>query len=588
VKQFFITLAGVLVGLLVFLIGVPVLLAMMFAPASDGGIPSRMVLNVDLRQEIADQPPQSPFAAFSGGANVVDIVRKLDAAQTDNRVKGVLVRASEFGMTPASAEEIRQALFRFRQSGKFVIAHAQGFENPSGLSAMASISAADEIWMQESSTFAASGLSIENLFLGGAFARFGIIPQFEQFYEYKNAVNSYTESDYTPAHREAETSLISSIYEAFVATIAADRKTTPAALKAALENAPLAATQAQQIKLVDRLGRPEDAIAAALERAGDAALVELYDYHPIYPMGGPAIALVNAEGPVLTGPPDSGDPFSGDQVMNGDAIAQALREAADDESVQAIVFRVSSPGGSATASDQIWAAVEYAKAANKPVVVSMGQYAASGGYYVSAGADAIIAQPTTITGSIGVFTGKLVVDDMLRRYTSANLTELTVGGPFASAYSSAEPFTNSQRDALRRATQAIYDDFTGKVAAGRKLPLTRVQEIARGRVWTGAQAKSLGLVDGIGGLHEAIARAKQLAEIAPDAKVELRAYPAQESPLEAISQMFGASAEGAQALIAIGRVLGDERVASALTAARMAERPGVQMADPRLMSAEIR
>jgi protease-4 len=581
VKQFFITIAGVFVGLALFIIGVPLLLAAMFAPAADGGAPQRMVLAVDLRQDISDQPPQGPFASFGGGLSVTDLVQKLQAAETDPKVQGVIVRASEFGLTPASAEEIRQSLFALRQAGKFVIAHAQGFENPSGLSAMVAVSAADEIWMQEASTFAASGLSLENLFLGGAFARFGVIPQFEQFYEYKNAANGYTEADYTPAHREAETSLLSALYEGFIATIATDRKMTPAALKAVLENAPLDARAAQAAKLVDKLGRPEDAIAAAMERAnGD--IVDIADYAPPAQTGGPVIALVGGEGAIITGPAESSDPFGGDQAMVGDALALALREAADDASVQAIVFRVSSPGGSAIASDQIWAAVEYAKAAGKPVVVSMGQYAASGGYYVSAGADWIVAQPTTITGSIGVLGGKLVVDDALRRYTGANLTELAVGAPYATAFSPSEPFTNSQREGFRRSLEAVYQDFTGKVAAGREMPIARVQEIARGRVWTGAQALRLDLVDSMGGLRTAVAKARELAEIAPDAKVELRSFPAQKSPLEALSAMFGASAEGAQALVLVGRILGEERLAATLSALARADQPGVRLEEPML------
>jgi protease IV len=582
VKQFIITVSGVFLGLLLFFVVIPLVLIASAAGSSAPVTPPNTVLSVDLRDALTDVPASTPFAAFSGSSSVVSLVRKLEAAETDANVKGILVRASEGGLAPAHAEEIRQALVDFKASGKFVIAHAQGFEYPT-LSNYVAISAANEVWMQGTTNFAATGLVAETMFLGGFFEKFGITPQFEQFYEYKNAVNSYTKRDYDAPHREATTSMIGGIYNAFVASIAFDRKVPVETIKAALDAAPLTAQAAQAAKLIDKIGQPEEAMDAALEKAGGikkATFVDLASYTP-KTSSGPVIALVGGEGAIVNGAGNT-DPFAQDADMKSDVYAQAIRDATDDEDVKAIVFRVSSPGGSPSASDQIWAAIERAKAAKKPVVVSMGAYAASGGYYVSTGADRIVAMPSTITGSIGVFNGKFVINEALNRYTGANISDIQVGGPFANTYSPATVYTNEQRVALNAAVARIYADFTGKVAAGRKLPLARVQEIAKGRVWTGTQAKEIGLVDQIGGLRTAIGQAKSLAKIEAKDDVSIRSFPQTADPLTALGQALGSSAQTARttarAAAVVGAVLGDERVAALLAQSRASGQ--AQMTEP--------
>ena len=582
-KQFLITIAGVFLGLLLFFVFIPLLLVASIAGGSGAPVtPANTVLTIDLREPLSDVPANTPFAAFTSGSSVTGLVRKLEAAETDKNVKGIFIRASEMGMAPAHAEEIRQALIDFKASGKFVLAHAQGFENPT-LSNYVAVSAASELWMQGSTEFSATGLVAETVFLGGLFEKFGITPQFEQFYEFKNAVNSYTQRDYNAPHREATTAMIGGIYNAFVAAIAFDRKLPVEAVKTAMDAAPLTAAAALSAKMIDKIGQPEEAMDAALTKAGGidtADFVNISEYSPS-PSSGPVIALIGGEGAILTGPAGS-DPFTNDADMKSDAFAQAIRDATDDDDVKAIVFRVSSPGGSPSASDQIWAAIERAKAAKKPVVVSMGAYAASGGYYVSTGADAILAMPSTITGSIGVFTGKFVINEALNRYTGANISDIQIGGPYTSTYSPATPFTNAQRVALNAAVTRVYADFTGKVAAGRKLPLARVQEIAKGRVWTGNQAKTIGLVDQIGGLRTAIGKAKSLAGIEAKDSVTLRSFPEMTDPLTAFGQALGASAQTARttarAAAVVGAVLGDARVASLLAQTKVGT--PVQMSEP--------
>lgn len=562
-KQFLFTIAGVFVGLVLFFIVLPMLYLLNASNSAKPVTPHNAVLVLDLRRSINDQPSQNPFGGINGSVSVVDLVRKLEAAETDGNIKGLYVRAPELGIAPAHAEEIRQAIIDFKASGKFVIAHAQGFMMPT-LSNYVSISAADEIWLQNNADFTATGLVTETMFLGGLFEKFGITPQFEQFYEYKNAANVYTQKDYTEAHREATNSLLGSIYNSFLADISLDRKIPIEGLKQTLDTAPFSSSDALKSKLGDKIGMPEEALEYAVSKAGGKATsaLEIQAYAPSYATG-PKIAIIGGEGEILTGPPDQ-NPFSNAQMMNSDRLAKAIRDASDNDSVKAIVFRVSSPGGSAIASEQIWSAIERAKALKKPVVVSMGAYAASGGYFVSAGADKIVAMPSSITGSIGVLGGKLAINDAVRKYTGANYSEIAVGGPFVGAYSSSQ-FTNSQREEFYQSMERIYVDFTSKVAAGRKLPLEKVREIAKGRVWTGNQAKNIALVDSIGGLRQAINEAKALAKIDAKKSVEILYYPQAEDPFKALSSLLGGSAEAARALSSLGLVLGDKKLSEVLS-----------------------
>ncbi len=258
----------------------------------------------------------------------------------------------------------------------------------------------------------------------------------------------------------------------------------------------------------------------------------------------------------MTGRGGSADPFGGGSSIMSDDLAEALYDAIEDDSVKAIVFRVSSPGGSPEASEQILAAVRAAKAAGKPVVVSMGDYAASGGYWISSEANWIVAQPSTLTGSIGVYGGKFVLAEALGRF-GIDMRNLSIGGDYADSFSPAQDFTPAQRAAFAAQIDRTYEEFIARVAAGRRLPPARVREIARGRVWTGAQARQIGLVDQLGGIEEAIAKARELARIPAGDSVRFKRYPEAQSPFEALSQAFGVSGEAARVLVGIGGVMND-------------------------------
>jgi len=587
-KQFFLTVLGVFTGLILFLVVLPiVLITMAVASSSAPATPANAVLELDLREGISDQASTNPFAAFSGSSlSVMSIVDTLAQAEKDNHVKVLLVRLPEGGLTPASADEIRQAIRRFRAAGKPVIAHSQGFQ-PIGtvISSYMVGASASELWMQNTANFQASGFAADSMFLGRAFDKYGVRADFEQRYEYKNAVNQYTQSDFTEPHREAMTAWMTSIYDSAIANAAQDRKTTPLLLKTALEAGPYSAPQALSLKLVDKIGQAEDAEAEAKRRAGGKAeILEFDDYAASQGervgSGRDAIAIVGGEGAILTGRGSSSG-FGGGSSIHSDVTAKAIYDAIEDKSVKAIVFRVSSPGGSPEASEQILAAVRAARKAGKPVVVSMGAYAASGGYWISSEADWIVAQPSTLTGSIGVFGGKFVVADALARF-GVDLRGISVGGEYADAFAATQPFTAPQRAAFAASMDRTYEEFVTRVSTGRHIPVARVREIARGRVWTGAQGKALGLVDQLGGVTEAVGKARSLAGIPDDRSVRFKRFPAQKSPWEAFSEAFGVSGEAAHALIAIGGVMADPRAQSLIQgveADRMRGQGAVVMAD---------
>ena len=569
-KQFFVTVAAVFVGLLLFM-ALPLLMftgwltSAVLQGGSDG--PSGpVVVELDLRQGVTDQDPQNPFALFSdGGLSVMRVVETLDRAEDDDNVRALFVRLPEGGITPAAADEIRQAIRRFRRTGKPVIAHSQGMLPAGAVVSSYMIGAsASEFWLQGNASLQAAGLATEEIFFARAFERYGINPQFEQRYEYKNAPNPFLQSDYTAPHREATLSWMNSVYTSAVANAARDREMERAELQAALEEGPATGQVAVERGLVDRLGQVEEAERHALTRAGEnAEIVDFADYasHTPRPGRGAVIAVVGGEGAIVTGHSQA-SPFGSGSTIYSDDVAEAIYDAIEDDSVRAIVFRVSSPGGSDVASEQILAAVRAAIAAGKPVVVSMGAYAASGGYWISSEASHIVAQPTTLTGSIGVFGGKFVLAEALGRF-GIDVRGLSVGGDYADAFDINEPFSETDRAAFAGWMDGIYNEFIARVVRGRDLPEERVREIARGRVWTGTQALRLGLVDELGGFHEAVRRARILAEIDEDADIQLRRFPAQQGFWEQLGLAFGGGAEAARALITLGAIANDPDVQAA-------------------------
>jgi protease-4 len=587
-KQFLLTVAGVFAGLMIFLIGVPfVLIAMAANAAGPGPLPSKAVLELDLRDPLSDQSPQSPLAGIGRRSkSVMGIIEAMRRAETEDRVKGILIRLPEDGLEPGVADELRLAIRHFRASGKPVAAFSQGLYPAGAITATYMVGAATgEFWMQPGASFQVTGLANEDLFFKRLFDKYGVKAEYEQRYEYKNAVNGFLYSDYTAAHRQAELGWMTSIYETGLAAAAADRKLDPGVLRRNLEAGPYLAEDALRLGLIDKIGQEHQLENSLLNRAGSGAeLVDFDDFargRRARARGGPgSIAVIEAEGAIVTGKDGGSSPFSRSSSIYSDDVAEAFYNAAKAKDVKAIVFRLNSPGGSDTASEQILDAVRAAKAAGKPVVVSMGAYGASGGYWVASEASAIVAEPSTLTGSIGVFGGKFALGDALGRF-GVDVRQLDVGGPYTGAFAMGQAFTPEQRAAISGWMDRIYDNFVARVARGRRLPADRVREIAKGHVWTGAQAKQLGLVDELGGFYDAVAKAQSLAGLTGEPRLK-RMTPSA-SPFEALQKIFGVSASSARTLAAAAWVLGDPRaqgVLDSLAEARLRSEGGGMVLSP--------
>ncbi|MBL6853142.1 MAG: signal peptide peptidase SppA [Alphaproteobacteria bacterium] len=543
---------GVLNGVARFLAFVVLLVIalVVWALFTGDGLPRNIVLAMDLRDPMADSSNVDPL--FSGNKpTVMDIVLTLDAAERDDRVKGAVIRIGAANLSIAQAEELDAAIRKFRKAGKFVIAHSQGFL-ASGLGDYLTVASADQIWMQPKAPFTANGEGGGELFLRGLLDKINADPQIVKRADYKSAADEFMEKNMTPADREQLTRLMQSWYDAATSGAAAARHLTHERIVAAFEASPQFTENAQAAGLIDKIGYDDDAQQAALARAGDGAkLVKMSEYVRVKKQAsqigfGPKIALIQASGEIQDGTAGGGGLFGGNDFIAGDDLSRAIRAAAADKDVKAIILRVDSPGGSVTASDQILAAVKKAQAAGKPVVVSMGGVAASGGYYISLSANRIVAEPGTITGSIGVLTGKVSID---RSAALIGVGVDTVGVGRNALYNSEfVPYTPEQLAALNHEADAIYADFTGKVAAGRHMPIAKVLEIAKGRVWSGADARGHGLVDALGGFWTAADLAKKLANIGPDEKVVYKFFPKQRGFFETLGDALGGNDEAVQAV----------------------------------------
>jgi len=571
---------GTLNGIVRFVLVVILLFVGLFVVglAVGDGLPNNMVLSLDLRQPIRDSGPRA-FSLFARPLTVMDIVLGLDAAEHDSRVKGVLLRVGDANISVAQAEEIGAALKRFRNSGKFVIAHSQGFDAP-GLGDYLTAAAAGEIWMQPRTPFSAAGEGGGELFLRGLLDKIDAVPQIAKRADYKSAADMYMEKNMTPADREQVTALMQSWYDAATAGVALDRKLPSKVLDAVFQASPQFSEDVKKAGLIDKIGYEDDALADALDRAGSGAkavqmAVFVHAKEGLREMGhGSRIAVVEGSGEIVEGSPNAGL-LDNNDMMGGDEISKAIRDAAHDSSVKAIVLRVDSPGGSVSASDQILHAVKKAQERGIPVVVSMGSVAASGGYYISTSANRIVAEPGTITGSIGVLTGKVSLGKTLE-LIGVGTDEVGVGKN-ALMDSGLVPYTPDQWAALNAQADAIYADFKQKVAAGRKLPLDKVQEIARGRVWSGVDAESRGLVDTLGGFWTAVDEAKKLAKIAPNESVVIRQYPQEHGFFQSIGEAFEGNSASMRALQGLVTLMNSPAARMAISASRDLPRGGVEM-----------
>jgi protease IV len=486
-----------------------------------------VLLELDLAEIPAAPDSDDPLARLRarGRHQLRPILRALHEAAADRHVVGLIARVG--GTLPwATMQELRLGVRAFAASGKPTIAWAETFGEGSGnMTGYVLATGFDEIWLQPGGSLGLLGVAVETTFVRGALDRLGIEPQLEQRHEFKNAADRVMRTEFTPAHRTALDRLAESVFTDAIAAIAQGRGLDAATVRQLADSGPRTAPEASDAGLVDALGYRDEVYAAMRSRVAAGAKLLFADRwrprrHPRMPVRRKeTVALVEVRGAIASG--RTRRTAMGRQV-GSDSVGAALRAASRDEHVRAVVLHVDSPGGSAVASETIWREVCRVREAGKPVVVWMGAAAASGGYYVACPADVIVALPSTLTGSIGVFGGKMVVSGLLDR---VGLTTGTVSyGARSLMYSARRGFSDDERERLAATIDAIYDDFVAKVARGRGRPVGEIESIARGRVWTGSDAVGIGLVDELGGLRDAIRIARSRAGLPEDAPVSRAAH----------------------------------------------------------------
>lgn len=499
---------------------------------------SGSVLEIRLEGALAEVQPDNPLAGLLGGGGKAVSLAGLrgiaDALADDDKVAGVLLEIGPIQSGLASVDEAREAIARMRAAKKPVYAVLMGdfVEEKDYLLA----TAADRIILSPEAGAQLNGFVVEPAFLRGTLEKLHIEPQFFQFKEYKSAAETFMNKGMSQPMREALTAILEGFYQHFVSVVAERRGLAPETLKGLLDQGGLTAKETLEAKLVDELGYPQDAEAALRKAAGVdhgtprrlPAGKFLSTQKPS--TRGEAVGVVYGVGSITAS--TRGSSFESDRIR-GPATAAAIREAAEDDDVKAIVFRVNSPGGSAVGSDFVWRAIKEARE-KKPVVVSMGDVAGSGGYWISMGADAIVAQPTTITGSIGIVGGKFNVRGLLG-LGGVSVDSVKIGAN-ADLMSAFRAFDEVQAGRWKAWMGGIYDDFVRRAAEGRHLTPEALEPLAHGRIWSGVDAKERKLVDEVGGFTRAVELAKEKARIPRDDRIHLVRFPRERGLLAALRE----------------------------------------------------
>jgi protease IV len=547
------------VGFVTVLLVVGILLAIGGLRPTVTPLPGNIILTADLTRGLPEGSSEEPLLRLLVGnkPTLRDFLDAIETAGDDPRVKVLLARVGDDELGLADVQEARDAIATFRSKGKLALAFADSFgEFGPGTRPYYLATAFDEIWLQPMGNLGLTGLYADAPFLKGTLDIVGITPEFDHREQYKTAMNALTETKMTAPHREEVEALLGSMSGQIVRGIAQGRKLPEAEIREAIDRGPLLAEEAVQAKLVDRLAYRDEIITHAHARAGSAAeLMGLSAYidragHPH--REGATIALIYGSGLVVRS--GGGDnPLTGSHVMAATEMIRAFRAAVRDPAVRAILFRVDSPGGSAVASETIWREVIFARERGKPVIVSMGDVAGSGGYYVAAAADKIVAEPATLTGSIGVLAGKLVVADLLKKIGVS--TDSAQIGANAAMFSPTVDFSARAHSRLEAFLDETYKGFKDHVATGRHMTQEEVEAIAKGRVWSGEDAKAHGLVDELGGYPVALRLAKEAANLSPEAPIKLTVFPREETLPELLyNRLVGRDREREDGTVSSGSI----------------------------------
>jgi protease IV len=535
-------LGGIILSIvLVSVIGIALLLEFSGKPS----VAKNSVLVLKVSGDLPDYTPEDPTAklfGMGGGESFSSLLTQLRKAKVDERIGAILVdiQFPQIGM--AKADELRDAIKDVRSSGKPVYAYMETGSNKDYYIA----AACDKVFLPPSGDLAINGLAANVMFYRGTLDKIGVEPEFIQIGKYKNAPDQYLRKDMADGQREVMNAILDDYFARMTNAIADSRKKTPEDVKAIIDNAPYNAVKAKELGLIDGAIYRDEVYnelkkTLGYEEKTELELVGGSEYKEISASSlglnnGAEVAVIYASGGIVSGKSSSGGFTGGGQMAGSDTLVRAINDAAEDESIKAIVLRVDSPGGSALASDLMWHALENAKA-KKPIVVSMSDYAASGGYYIACNANKIVAEPSTLTGSIGMFTGKMTLKGLYNMTGVSN--EYILRGKNAGLYRESEKWTPEEHAKMVEAANTVYyDNFVPKVAKGRGKTNEEINAIGQGHVWTGFQAKDKGLVDEFGGLEKAIDIAKELASLPAEKDVKRVVFPA---PQPFLSTLFDSS-----------------------------------------------
>jgi protease-4 len=515
-----------------------------FAFGREPAVPSNATLVLRVGGSLAEMAPNDVVGYLRGtrAPTVRGVVDNLRKAKVDTRVRAVMLKPTGFD-SPfwGKVQEIRDAVLDFKKSGKPVYAYVEyGGDREYYLA-----TAADKVFLMPASPLDLTGVATYELFLRGTLDKIGVYPDLHRIGDYKTAVNTFKEKGYTAAHKEMDESMNRDLYEQVVRGIADGRKKTEEEIRRLIDDGPFLPEDALRAGLVDDVAY-EDQVDDKLRAGEKRSHLDTDDYARVglSSVGlnrGPRIAVIYAVGTIVSG--KSGYDAVNGALAGSDTLIESIKQARRDSSVRAIILRVDSPGGSTIASDAIWRELMNTKneRADRPLVVSMSDLAASGGYYIAMPAHAIVAQPSTLTGSIGIFGGKFVTGGLYEKL-GAHIESTSIGKR-AEINGPARPYNPDEVKKLQEQLQAFYDQFVEKVADSRHSTPEKIDAMAQGRVWTGRQAKQNGLVDELGGLDRAVALAKQRAKIPAESDVEIVVYPPRKSFYELLSDQLSGSSD---------------------------------------------
>ncbi len=551
------TVTGIIIcSLLMILVIIGIVTSMVSSVSSgkDTVTPSNAVLLITLDHTITEKTEPNPFEGldmpgYSGlkSLGLNDMLGRIKAAKEDSNIKGVYLNVAGVNTGFASMKAIRDALLDFKESGKFIMAYSENYTQKGYYLS----SVADQVYLHPEGGLDFRGLASSVMFLKDALDKLGIDMQVLKVGTYKSAVEPYMMNSMSPANREQVNSYLGSIYETFVQDIAASRKLTADSVKGIANTFAIQQPEdAVKVHFVDSLLYKDELLTKVRQRLDVAEkteipVISILDYKNKPATGkatGDRIAVLYAYGAIVDGEGTTGE-------IGGDKLSRELRELREDDKVKAVVMRVNSPGGSALASDIIWREVELTKKV-KPVMVSMGDYAASGGYYISAAADSIFADPTTLTGSIGVFGVIPSFQKLFNEKLGVHFDAVKTAKFADMDVDMDRPLSEEEKNIIQGSVNRVYQVFMKRVADGRNMSIANVDSIGQGRVWTGAQAVELKLVDRLASLDEAIKAAAQKAKITDYRVAE---YPRSKDPF---AEIWSVSKEKVKAMM-IDEELGD-------------------------------